>query len=324
MSTRPQPKNNFGKNIAMQIRSYSQDEKSLIAELDDFSIYFNHSNSISKFTKVAFNKVLKKFKKIPGESIITYEQLPKKVVEIANKKSISIFNLALLNPNQESITEKDERQDNINIHKIEEYHQYYKAQLNQVGSLIASGISSEKRVKIQNILESIDHRKLHQKSNQKIKLSFISYTHAGENRKHIWEIASRINQEGIDIRIDQYYNNPGDWKNWMKTKIFDTNHVICFFSHFNQTIKDFPESEKGRGIIFEDKLIDGERYSKPNDNKKFIYILHDNDDAGSDEHLPQWLRHAGHHIYRYPSDLDDIIAFIKDIRLSEKVEPLVT
>lgn len=311
IETRQQPKSTLGKDVIIQIASNSSAERSAVIEIDECKVYFNCSNSFINITKA---KIKNLAKTMASRSVkISHDQLQEEVIKLIDHHSLEQFHSVLSRQGDDNKITSETEEFVSNGHS---HYQYYKDQISEVKKIIEKGVGSEERVQIQNILETIDRRKLHQKSKNAVKLAFISYAHAGENKEHVWNIASQLICEGVDIRIDQYYSNPGDWKKWMETHISNSDHVIQFFSSFNRVATSFPEADRGRGILFEADIINGESYRRDlRKEKKFIYVLHDDDDDSSEDHLPPSLRNTGRHIYYYPSQLDEIVSFVKEINL---------
>lgn len=148
ISTRPQPKSDLGKDVAIQIMSHSSSEKTSMVDVDGCTIYLNCSKSVVRFTKSVIAKFSKKFTGEPSETTANYDQLSKEIIGLIDHKSLELFHSALSRPEAEKIIElKPENPE------LEKYHSYYKDQLGEIKNLVVEGIDSEKRVQIQNILD---------------------------------------------------------------------------------------------------------------------------------------------------------------------------
>ena len=105
---------------------------------------------------------------------------------------------------------------------------------------------------------------------------FISYSH--DSREHedgVLALADRLRHDGIDALIDQYNTAPPDgWPMWMDREIQKADFVamVCTETYLRRVEgRELPG--KGRGVLWEAKLIYNSIYSEDSTVQRFIPVL---------------------------------------------------
>ncbi len=105
---------------------------------------------------------------------------------------------------------------------------------------------------------------------------FISYSHdSQEHQDRVRQLADRLRSEGIDAWIDQYSPAPsGGWPMWMQEKILNGDFVLLVCTEtYLRRVEQREEPGKGRGVLWEAKLIYNLLYLEDADVQKFIPIV---------------------------------------------------
>ena len=105
---------------------------------------------------------------------------------------------------------------------------------------------------------------------------FISYSHdSREHEDSVRALADRLRQDGIDAIVDQYNTAPPDgWPMWMDREIQKADFValVCTETYLRR-VEGREEPGKGRGVLWEAKLIYNHLYVADATVQKFIPIL---------------------------------------------------
>src|SRR5713101_6772275 len=105
---------------------------------------------------------------------------------------------------------------------------------------------------------------------------FISYSHdSREHEDHVLTLADRLRKDGIDALIDQYMPPPPDgWPIWMDTEIQKADFVLVVCTDvYLRRVERREQPGKGRGVLWEAKLIYNHLYQTDWPVQKFIPIL---------------------------------------------------
>ena len=98
---------------------------------------------------------------------------------------------------------------------------------------------------------------------------FISYAW-GEKQEQVHQIATKLQEAGIEVRIDQKVPYGADLINFMNTEIQECDICLIFLT---PTYKEKAETSKGGvGVEYEGRVISREIYKNQNTNK-FIPVL---------------------------------------------------
>ena len=105
---------------------------------------------------------------------------------------------------------------------------------------------------------------------------FISYSHdSAEHEDRVLALADRLRHDGIDALIDQYDTAPPDgWPMWMDREIQKADFVamVCTETYLRRVEgRELPG--KGRGVLWEAKLIYNSLYPEDSKVQKFIPVL---------------------------------------------------
>ena len=107
---------------------------------------------------------------------------------------------------------------------------------------------------------------------------FISYSHdSSEHEMKVCTFANRLREDGIEALIDQYCPNPPDgWPIWMEREIDRADFILVICSPVYLRRAERRESPgKGRGALWETKLIYNHLYSKDYEEQRLIPVLFD-------------------------------------------------
>jgi hypothetical protein len=125
---------------------------------------------------------------------------------------------------------------------------------------------------------------------------FISYSHdSDEHRDRVLELADRLRADGIDAVIDQYVQSPPEgWPAWCEAEIRKSDFVpmICTETYIRR-VNGEEEPGKGRGVLWEARLIKQHLYDARLVSNKFIPVLLAD---GSGAHVPTPVK--GGTVYR--------------------------
>jgi hypothetical protein len=124
---------------------------------------------------------------------------------------------------------------------------------------------------------------------------FISYSHdSAQHEDRVLALANRLRHDGIDALIDQYDTAPPDgWPMWMDREIQKADFVamVCTETYLRRVEgRELPG--KGRGVLWEAKLIYNSLYPEDFKVQKFIPILFD---GGQASHIPLPIRWSAHY-----------------------------
>jgi len=112
---------------------------------------------------------------------------------------------------------------------------------------------------------------------------FISYTQESvEQSDRVLELANRLRDDGIDVVIDQYEQDPDQyeqdppegWPLWMQRQIQSANFVLILCTQrYLKRANGTEEPGKGHGVAWESVIAMNELYLSPHMNTKFIPIF---------------------------------------------------
>jgi DNA polymerase III delta prime subunit len=105
---------------------------------------------------------------------------------------------------------------------------------------------------------------------------FISYSHdSAEHEDRVLALADRLRHDGIDALIDQYDTAPPDgWPMWMDREIQKADFVamVCTETYLRR-VEGRESPGKGRGVLWEAKLIYNTLYPEDFKVQRFIPVL---------------------------------------------------
>lgn len=105
---------------------------------------------------------------------------------------------------------------------------------------------------------------------------FISYSHdSAEHEDRVLALAARLRVDGIDALIDKYDTAPPDgWPMWMAREIQKADFVamVCTETYL-QRVEGRELPGKGRGVLWEAKLIYNTVYPEDSKVQRFIPVL---------------------------------------------------
>jgi len=142
--------------------------------------------------------------------------------------------------------------------------------------------------------------------------SFISYSwEDDENKKWVKDLASRLRQDGVDVRLDQWEVIPGDQlTSFMEKAIREIDYVLIICTPKYKRKSDIRDG----GVGYEGDIITGEVFQKQN-HRKFIPILRKGEWT---ESSPSWISGKYYIDLRNEADLEsnyqDLITTILNIR----------
>jgi hypothetical protein len=105
---------------------------------------------------------------------------------------------------------------------------------------------------------------------------FISYSHdSQEHQDRVRGLADRLRTDGIEARIDQYAPAPAEgWPMWMDGQIQSAEFVLLVCTEtYLRRVERREEPGKGRGVLWEAKLIYNALYLEDRDVQSFIPVL---------------------------------------------------
>ncbi|MDT0678685.1 toll/interleukin-1 receptor domain-containing protein [Autumnicola musiva] len=148
--------------------------------------------------------------------------------------------------------------------------------------------------------------------------AFISYAwESPELKKWVKDLAKKLREEGVDVKLDQWELEPGDqMTHFMEKSVRENNYIliICTPSYKNKS-----EERKG-GVGYEGDIMTGEVLESAN-HRKFIPILKT---GNKNNAIPSWLKGKYFIDLTIEEDFDknypDLITTIFNAR--EKAPPL--
>lgn len=130
---------------------------------------------------------------------------------------------------------------------------------------------------------------------------FISYSHdSREHEDRVRALADRLRQDGIDALIDQYDPTPPNgWPMWMDREIQKADFIalVCTETYLKR-VEGRESPGKGRGVLWEAKLIYNLLYLEDTSTQRFIPLLLD---GGTISNIPLPIRGLNH----YQADIDE-------------------
>jgi hypothetical protein len=105
---------------------------------------------------------------------------------------------------------------------------------------------------------------------------FLSYSHdSPDHMDQVLALANRLRRDGIDAIIDQYVQSPPQgWPAWCQAEIRKAGFVlmVCTESYF-RSLENEEEPGKGRGRLWEGRLIKQYIYDEDSITNKFVPLL---------------------------------------------------
>src|SRR5512132_4180831 len=105
---------------------------------------------------------------------------------------------------------------------------------------------------------------------------FISYSHdTVEHQDRVLDFADRLRAEGIDAEVDQYNTAPPEgWPLWCERQIkaADVVLMVCTETYYHR-VSDDEEQGKGRGVVWEARIIRQLLYDAGTVSDKFVPVL---------------------------------------------------
>lgn len=142
--------------------------------------------------------------------------------------------------------------------------------------------------------------------------SFISYSwEDDEHKKWVKDLASRLRQDGVDVKLDQWEVIPGDQlPSFMEKSIREIDYVLIICTPKYKRKSDNREG----GVGYEGDIITGEVFQKQN-HRKFIPILRKGEWM---ESAPSWISGKYYvdlrNITDFESNYKDLITTILNTR----------
>ncbi len=120
---------------------------------------------------------------------------------------------------------------------------------------------------------------------------FISYSHDSPGHsERVLDLAWALRRNGSDVELDQFHNEEiVDWPRWCneQTSHEHSDFVICICTaEYRRRIEGKVPPEKGKGVHWEDALLDDDLYDEKR-NCRIIPVLLDNEPESS---IPRFLR----------------------------------
>jgi phospholipase C len=108
---------------------------------------------------------------------------------------------------------------------------------------------------------------------------FVSYSHdSPEHEDRVLGLVGRLRNDGIDALIDQYVPAPKDgWPVWMDLEMQKADFVLLVCTNvYLRRVEGREDPGKGRGVLWEGKLIYSNLYFSDSSAQKYIPILFEN------------------------------------------------
>jgi SEFIR domain len=135
---------------------------------------------------------------------------------------------------------------------------------------------------------------------------FVSYSHdSREHEDRVCALADRLREDGIDTVVDQYDTVPPDgWAMWMEREIQKADFValVCTPTYLRR-VEGREEPGKGRGVLWEAKLIYNHLYAADTAVQRFVPILLEGGDLSD---VPWPLRGLAHYRVDTSQGYDDL------------------
>jgi len=124
---------------------------------------------------------------------------------------------------------------------------------------------------------------------------FISYSHdSREHEDRVRALADRLREDGIDAVIDQYDTTPpAGWPMWMDREIRKADFIaLACTETYLRRVEGQESPGKGRGVLWEAKLIYSYLYEEDTLEQRFIPVLFQD---GTPSCIPRPLRELTHY-----------------------------
>lgn len=133
---------------------------------------------------------------------------------------------------------------------------------------------------------------------------FISYSHdTNTHVERVLSLADRLRDEGLDVRLDQYLDNPPEgWTRWMQRQLEEAEFVLFVCSAtYRARFDGKSPAGTGQGATWEGFLATQLLYDASSLNTRFVPVFFE--DSSPDD-IPLPLRPTTR--YRLPSGYDDL------------------
>jgi hypothetical protein len=125
---------------------------------------------------------------------------------------------------------------------------------------------------------------------------FISYSHEStEHEGLVLALSKRLREDGgVNAVVDQYESSPDEgWPAWMERQIREADFVLVVCTETYRHRVEHPEElPKGRGVIWESRLIYDHLYHGGMVNRKFVPVFFN---GASPDNIPVPLRGSTHY-----------------------------
>ena len=158
----------------------------------------------------------------------------------------------------------------------------------------------------------------HQMAEQSPPTVFISYSHdSREHQDRVLALADRLREDGVDALVDQYNTAPPEgWPLWMDREIQKADFValVCTENYLRR-VEGRENPGKGRGVLWEGKLIYNHLYMADSDVQRFIPIVFED---GASSFIPWPLRGLAYYQVSAAEGYEDFFRHVTGQNPSEK------
>jgi hypothetical protein len=119
---------------------------------------------------------------------------------------------------------------------------------------------------------------------------FISYSHdSSAHEDRVRGLADRLRVSGIDTVLDQYHTAPPEgWPMWMDREIQKADFVVLVCTDtYRRRVEERDEPGRGRGVLWEAKLIYNHLYQTDTAVQRFVPVLIE---GAAPSHIPWPIR----------------------------------
>lgn len=119
---------------------------------------------------------------------------------------------------------------------------------------------------------------------------FISYSHdSKEHDERVLALADELRTSGIDVRIDQYVDNPPEgWPQWMQRQVAECDFVLLVCTPtYRRRFNREDVGEGGKGAKWEGLILEQLLYEAQARNSKLVPVLFE---GGKEDDVPLVLR----------------------------------
>jgi hypothetical protein len=119
---------------------------------------------------------------------------------------------------------------------------------------------------------------------------FLSYSHdSTEHDEHVLALADDLRAGGIDVRLDQYVDNPTEgWPRWMERQVVECDFVLLVCTPtYRRRFNREDTGEGGKGAKWEGMILEQLLYEAQANNQRLVPVLFE---GGKEEDVPLVLR----------------------------------